>query len=208
MREPCTYCDTMGPFTSDEQQMRDLHRAWHDFARMGAHAFRQLRTAFTRAAEAARTATNAQYALAPPTDLEEHPVRTTPTPIEAWRVEPGDDIKLTRKLATVAGQVTRIDLSATKGTGIYFHGRPMPYWVGPQHDTWTITEHYPAIPTVLRVNGLYDITTTDGRTLRAYWSPIDGIRANYPWMHPDGETRYRRGYIARARLVRSEGERS
>jgi hypothetical protein len=203
MNEPCPDCDFIGPLWPVTQQSTDLHRAWHDLTRAGARAFREIRAAFARAAESARTATAANYALTPP--QEDHPVTTTPT-LETWRVEPGDDIKLTRKMSTVAGQVTRIDLSATKGTGFYFHGRPLPYWVGHQHDTWTLTEHNPAIPRTLHVNALYDITTDDGRTLRAYWSPLDGFRANHPWLHPDGETRYRQGYVTRARLAPTEGD--
>ena len=204
MPEPCPNCDFIGPLVQAEQLSRDFHRAWHETARAWTRTMGPIRDALIEIGRAAQEARAANYALIP-NELEEN-MPTTPAPCpEAWRVEPGDDIKLTRKLAFVAGQVTRIDLSSTKGTGFYFHGRPLPYWVGRQHDTWTLTEHYPAIPLVLRVNGLYDVTTTDGRTLRAYWSPIDGIRANHPWMHPDGETRYRSGYVTRARLVRSEG---
>jgi hypothetical protein len=205
MNDPCAYCDTMGPFVRDEQPVRDLHRIWHEFGRAWNRAYGPLISAFRNLDRAAREATTANYALIPAPNLEHQPM-TTPA-LEAWRVEPGDDIKLTRKMATCAGQVTRIDLSATKGTGFYFDGLPLPHWVGRQHDTWTLVEHHPAIPHDLHPGALYDVTTSDGRMMRAYWSPLDGNRANYAWLHPDGETRFRRGYVTRARLAGTEAKR-
>jgi len=207
MPEPCAYCDTIGPFDRDEQPVRDLHRAWHDLARAGSYAFRELCKAFARAGEAARAASAANYTLTPPTDDDTEDTMTTPAlPLEVWRVEPHDDVTLTRKMGTVAGRVIRIQMSGTKGTGLYLYGRGLPYWVGPQHDTWTLTDHRPAIPTVLRVGARYHVMTSDGRHFQAHWSPIDGIRANHPWLHPDGETRYRQDLIVRARLADTEGE--
>lgn len=203
MPEPCDYCDTVGPFVRDEQPVRDMHRAWHEFARTWQRAFGPLMEAFTRAAQAARTTTTASYALAPPPDTED--TMTTPAPLEVWRVEPNDDVTLTRKMGIVAGRVVRIQMSATKGTGLYLYGRGLPYWVGPQHDTWTLTEHHPAMPPVLRVGARYHVQTSDDRHFQAHWSPIDGIRANHPWLHPDGETRYRQDLIVRARLADTEG---
>jgi hypothetical protein len=202
--DPCGTCDTIGPFTRDEQELRDMHRAWHDLGRVVVDAFRELHTAFTRTAEAARTATTANYALIP-NDVTEEPMPTTPAVVEVWRVEVNDDVTLTRKMGTIAGRVTRIDASATKGTGLYLYGRGLPYWVGPQHDTWILTDHRPAIPTVLRVGARYHVMTSDDRHFQAHWSPIDGIRANHPWLHPDGETRYRQDLIVRARLADTEG---
>lgn len=203
MNDPCEQCDFIGPLLPVTQQSTDLHRAWHDLARVWKAGMAELRKAFTSIADAAATATKANYALVSPTD-EETMITTPPVSPEAWRVEPGDDVLLTRKLATIGGRVTRIDLSATKGTGIYVYGHHLPHWVGPRHDTWTLAEHHPAIPPVLHAGALYDVETSDGRTLRAHWSPIDGIRANHPWLHPDGETRYRRDLIIRARLADTE----
>jgi hypothetical protein len=125
--------------------------------------------------------------------------------LEVWRVEPHDDVTLTRKMGTVAGRVVRIQMSGTKGTGLYLYGRGLPYWIGPQLDTWTLTEHKPAIPPVLRVGARYHVQTSDDRHFQVHWSPIDGIRANHPWLHPDGETRYRQDLIVRARLADTEG---
>lgn len=131
---------------------------------------------------------------------------TTPAP-ETWRVEVGDDVVVTRKMGRAEGPVTQIDLSATKGTGLRIDGHPMPFWIGPRHDSWTLAEHRPAMPdeSELIENGLYEITRTGGdEQARAYWAPIDGIRAGHPWLHPDGKTRYRRGSVIRARLVQRE----
>lgn len=203
--EPCSYCDTYGPFLVEEQTVRDLHRAWHELGRATTRALAPLMAAFREVAEAAQNATAASYALIPDGD----PVTfDPPTPLEVWRVEVDDDVKLTRKMATVFGRVTRVDISATRGTGVHLEGRPTPYWIGPRHDSWTLTEHHPAIPPVLHTGALYEIVTTDARHLRAHWSPIDGIRANHPWLHPDGETRYRQGLVARARLADPKGARS
>jgi hypothetical protein len=205
MPEPCAYCDTIGPFVRDEQLVRDVHRAFHEVARAWNRAYGPLMKAFARAGEAARATSAASYALAPPTDDTEDTMTTPALPLEAWRVEIGDDVTLIRRMATVGGRVTRIDLSATKGTGFYFYGHGLPHWVGPRHDTWTLAAHEPAIPRVLHAGAVYDITTTDGRTRRAHYSPIDGIRADHPWLHPDGQTRYGGGYVTRARLADTEG---
>ena len=199
--EPCDLCDFIGPLWPVTQQSTELHRAWHDLARAGAYAFRELRKAFARAGEAARTASAASYALVPPPDTTEDTMTAPALPLEAWRVEPHDDVTLTRKMGTVAGRVVRIQLSGAKGTGLYLYGRGLPYWVGPQHDTWTLTEHKPAIPTVLRVGARYHVMTAAEIHFQAYWSPIDGIRANHPWLHPDGQTRTRQDIVVRARLA-------
>lgn len=205
MSEPCNYCDTMGPFVRDEQPVRDMHRAWHELGRAWQRAFGPLLDAFAQAtstAQAARAATAVSYVLVPPPE----DTMNTPAPLEVWRVEPNDDVTLTRKMSTVAGRVIRIQMSGSKGTGLYLYGRGLPYWVGPQHDTWTLTAHHPAIPRVLRAGARYHVQTSDDRHFQAHWSPIDGIRANHPWLHPDGETRYRQDLIVRARLADTEGE--
>lgn len=206
MPEPCPDCDFIGPLWPVTQQSTDLHRAWHDLTRAGAYAFRELREAFARVGEAARAASAANYALTPPPDDTEDTMTTPAPPLEVWRVEPHDDVTLTRKMSTIGGRVIRIQMSATKGTGLYLYGRGLPYWIGPQHDTWNLTEHKPAIPPVLHVGARYHVMTSDDRHFQAHWSPIDGIRANHPWLHPDGETRYRQDLIVRARLADTEGE--
>jgi hypothetical protein len=206
MPEPCAYCDTIGPFVRDEQLVRDVHRAFHEVARAGNRAYGPLMKAFARAGETARATSAANYALSPSTDDTEDTMTTPALPLEVWRVEPHDDVILTRKMGTVAGRVVRIQMSGTKGTGLYLYGRGLPYWVGQQHDTWTLTEHRPAIPPVLRAGARYHVTTSDDRHFQAHWSPIDGIRANHPWLHPDGETRYRQDLIVRARLADTEGD--
>lgn len=47
---------------------------------------------------------------------------------------------------------------------------------------------------------LYDVDTQNESGIQATWSPIDGIRANHPWLGTDG-TRYREDYVIRARPV-------
>lgn len=64
--EPCEYCDFIGPFVSDEQPVRDLHRAFHEFGRAWDRAFGPIKKAFTEAAKAASDAEKATYRLAGP----------------------------------------------------------------------------------------------------------------------------------------------
>lgn len=47
---------------------------------------------------------------------------------------------------------------------------------------------------------LYDLDTENASGIRATWSPVDGIRANHPWLGTDG-TRYRDDYVIHARPV-------
>lgn len=204
--EPCEQCDFIGPLWPVTQQSTDLHRAWHDVARTWQHAVGPLINAWREIGRAAREASREQYALTPPTDTGEPMTTTTPAP-ETWRVEVGDDVVLTRGKGRAEGPVTQVDLSATKGTGLRIDGHPLPFWVGNHPDTWTLAEHHPAMPAEsdLIVNGLYEITRDTGNPPScAYWAPVDGIRANHPWLHPDGKTRHRRGSVIRARLVQRE----
>lgn len=208
MPEPCPDCDFIGPLWPVTQQSTDLHRAWHDLHRAGVYAFHELRKVFARAGEAARAASAASYALAPPpddTDDTEDTMTTPALPLEVWRVEPHDDVTLTRNAGIIGGRVVRVQVSA-RGTALYLYGRGLPYWVGTGPDAWTLTGHRPAIPTVLRVGARYHVMTSDDRHFQAHWSPIDGIRANHPWLHPDGQTRTRQDLIVRARLADTEGE--
>jgi hypothetical protein len=207
MPEPCPDCDFIGPLVQTEQLSRDFHRAWHETARAWTRTMGPIRDALIEIGRVAQEARAANYALTPPTDDDTEDTMTTPAlPLEAWRVEPNDDVTLTSKTGVIGGRVVRIQTSATKGTGLYLYGRGLPYWVGALGATWTLTEHKPAIPTVLRVGARYHVMTSDDRHFQAHWSPIDGTRANHPWLHPDGETRYRQDLIVRARLADTEGE--
>lgn len=61
--------------------------------------------------------------------------------MDASMVEVGDDVVLTRKMANVRGTVKHIDRSRTKGYGFLLDDGRGPLWVGPRHDSWTLTEH-------------------------------------------------------------------
>lgn len=54
--EPCDYCDFIGPFVYDEQQMRDFHRAWHELGRIATRTFALMFEAFSAIGRAARDA--------------------------------------------------------------------------------------------------------------------------------------------------------
>lgn len=66
--EPCTYCDFIGPFVSDEQPIRDLHRMFHEVGRTWNRMFGPLQKAFNDAAKAAADAEKATYRLAGPSE--------------------------------------------------------------------------------------------------------------------------------------------
>lgn len=206
MDDPCPDCDFIGPLWPVTQQSTDLHRAWHNVTRAGTYAFRELQALFARVAEASRTAAKANYALVPsPDPTSEEPMNAPAVPPEIWRVEPHDDVTLTRHGGIISGRVTGVELGA-RGTHLYLYGRGLPYLVGTGPDDWTLTEHRPGIPTTLRVGARYHVMTGNEVHFQAYWSPVDGIRANHPWLHPDGQTRTREGDVVRARLADTEGD--
>lgn len=66
--EPCEYCDFIGPFVSDEQPVRDLHRMFHEVGRTWNRMFGPLQKAFNGLAEAADDAKKATYRLAGPSE--------------------------------------------------------------------------------------------------------------------------------------------
>lgn len=69
MKAPgCDYCDFIGPFVSDEQPVRDLHRAWHEVIRAWNRAFGPLVEALRAAGVAAASAEKANYRLAGPSE--------------------------------------------------------------------------------------------------------------------------------------------
>lgn len=61
--EPCAYCDFIGPFVSDEQPVRDLHRMFHEVSRTWSRMFGPLQKAFRDLSEAQ---TKADYTLLTP----------------------------------------------------------------------------------------------------------------------------------------------
>lgn len=202
MREPCDTCDFIGPLWPVTQQSTELHRAWHDLARTWKRAVGPIVDAFALITRASNGTTTALAALPAPPDLEE-PMNDPVTPPEIWRVDPHDDVTLHRKGGIIGGRVTRVQVGG-RGTALYLYGRGLPYWVGPGHDAWTLAEHRPAIPPVLHVGARYHVMTADEVHFQAYWSPIDGIRANHPWLHPDGQTRTRKDAVVRARMADPE----
>lgn len=71
-------------------------------------------------------------------------------------------------------------------------------------DSWTITEHTPTLPELVH-GARYQITTDHDETVYATWEPIDGFRANHPWLIEDTpDTRYRQDYVIRARPAPAE----
>lgn len=196
MSDPCAQCDFIGPLGPDEQNLRELHRAWHELGRTWRAGVEPIVAAFRSVSAAASTTTAALAALPTP----EEPMNAPITPPEIWRVEPHDDVTLHRKGGVIGGRVVRVQVGG-RGTALYLYGRGLPYWVGNGNDTWTLAEHRPAIPPVMHVGARYHVMTADELHFQAYWSPIDGIRANHPWLHPDGQTRTRSDVVVRARLA-------
>lgn len=62
----CEYCDFIGPFVSDEQPVRDLHRMFHEVGRTWNRMFGPLQKAFNDLAKASADAEKANYRLAGP----------------------------------------------------------------------------------------------------------------------------------------------
>lgn len=191
--DACERCDLIGPMpTKEAQEAHEFHRTWHQVANAWRISMAPVRAAFEAIGRAAQEAAQAHYQLVP--DPEERPM---PDP---ELVEVGDTVELTLKMARSSGPVTRIDRNADKGIGLHIAGcPPIPLWIGPQHDSWTLTKHTPVMP-VLEVGKLYDVTTYRGDKHTAWWRPVDGIRAGHPWLDAtEDDLRYRRDYIIRAR---------
>lgn len=200
INDVCDACEFIGPLPDGVQQVRDMHRAFHAAGRMWhADVVTPLAEAFRELGRIARESTKNDYTLTP--YPEEHPM---PDP---ELIEVGDTVELARKMSTARGLVTRIDPNPHKGIGIHIDGYPpYPLWIGPRHDTWTLTEHIPFMPdeSELEDGELYTITTDRGDKHTARWKPIDGIRANHPWLDAtDSGLRYRRDFIVRARPARA-----
>jgi hypothetical protein len=204
--DACALCEFIGPMKTKElQAVHEFHRSWHQVATGWRVTMAPMRAAFKelgRIAQEARTATADQYALAP--TPEEDPM---PNP---ELIEVGDTVELARKMSTARGPVTRVDHNPHKGIGLHIDGYPpYPLWIGPRHDTWTLTEHTPVMPEEgdLEEGHVYEVTTQRGDKHTARWAPIDGIRAGHPWLDDvDQETRYRRGFIIRARPARAAAD--
>lgn len=186
--DACERCDFIGPLTA----AGEFHRTWHRVARDFTRSLAPVRAAYEEITRAANATGKANYALVP--DPEEIPM------LDPDLIEVGDTVELTLKMSRAIGPVTRIDRNAEKGIGLHIEGYPPhPLWIGPMHASWTLAKHTPLMPDLIE-GALYDVTTADGDKLTAWWSPIDGIRANHPWLRPgDAGTRYREDYIIRAR---------
>jgi hypothetical protein len=207
--DACERCNFIGPMKTKEMQAaHEFHRTWHQVATTWRNTMAPVRAAFEelgRAARDANMATQSEYALAP--DPEEYPM---PDP---ELIEVGDTVELARKMSTARGPVTRIDRNEHKGIGVHIDGYP-PYslWIGPRHDTWTLTEHIPLMPdeAELEIGKLYEVTTQRGDKRAAWWRPIDGIRAGHPWLDattdPEEGHRYARAFIIRARPARAAAD--
>jgi hypothetical protein len=106
-----------------------------------------------------------------PTDV------ATPAPLDPSKVAPKDrhpeQLARVRKQVHWATDLKRGDLIVSVEA----------------HDAVTVEREAPA-PEPLVEGRLYEVTAPDGRRGRAFYKPIDGIRANHPWVSED-ETRYR-----------------
>lgn len=198
--DACERCDFIGPLPDTWQQHRDVHRVWHDVGRQVKRQIAPVVAAFAELGRAAREQGWDAYVLAP--EYEEDPM---PNP---ELIEVGDTVELARKMSTARGPVTRIDRNEHKGIGLHIDGYPpYPLWIGPRHDTWTLTEHIPVMPSEadLEDGKLYMVTTQRGDQRAAWWRPIDGIRAGHPWLDattdPAEGHRFGRGFIIRAREI-------
>ena len=123
-------------------------------------------------------------------------------PYDPRAVKPGDTVKVSvlepatrRRRFTVEGVVMhRIGGNLTVGLSTIM-----------RNGTWDqhtiLLDHKPAMPELIE-GELYDVDTTNQEGLRAYWKPIDGIRANHPWLDAaDQDIRYRTDFVVRAHHV-------
>ena len=202
--DACERCNFIGPMkTKGMQDAHEFHRTWHQVATLWRNTMAPVRAAFEdlgRVAQEAHRATTHHYTLAPAP--EEDPV---PNP---ELIEVGDTVELARKMSTARGPVTRIDRNARRGIGLHIDGYPpYPLWIGPRHDSWTLTEHIPLMPdeAALEDGKLYMVTTRRGDERAAWWRPVDGIRAGHPWLDattdPAEGHRFGRRFIIRAREI-------
>lgn len=65
-------------------------------------------------------------------------------------------------------------------------------------DPYPITR--PGTPITLVEGRMYQVTTADGRSVRAFYKPIDGVRANHPWLAED-EARHRADSVTDIRAL-------
>jgi hypothetical protein len=201
INDVCDACEFIGPLPDGVQQVRDMHRAFHAAGRIWHAQFvTPVTEAFAELGRIARESAKNDYTLTP--YPEEHPM---PDP---ELIEVGDTVELAHKMSTARGPVTRIDHNPHKGIGLHIDGYPpYPLWIGPRHDTWTLTEHIPVMPdeAELEDGKLYTVTTQRGDKRAAWWRPIDGIRAGHPWLDattdPAEGHRYARAFIIRAREI-------
>lgn len=204
--DPCESCDFIGPLWPVTQQSTDLHRAWHDLQRTWQRAVAPIIAAF----HAARESTQAMYTLIPhlpETDQEDELMNRKR--IDPAKLQPGDTITARGTHGAVVG--ARVEQyhaewsTMTDGTPVRaLRIHPDIVLLLDGADPWTVTELAPMMPEL--VEGVrYQVTTDRDETVYATWAPVDGIRANHPWLDAtDGNTRYRRDYIIRAIAAPSE----
>lgn len=196
--DACARCDFIGPVVQPVVASHEFHRTWHRTGRDIAESLAPVRAAYEEITRATQATAKANRALGP--DPEDEPM------LDPGLIEVGDTVELTLNMSRAIGPVTRIDPSVTsKGIGVYIEGYPpYPLWIDTQHTSWTLAQHTPLMPDLVE-GTLYDVTTRRGDKHTAAWAPIDGIRANHPWleMTPGSAegARYRQDFIIRARPV-------
>lgn len=196
VHEPCEKCDFIGPMPENDQPPLDLHRAWHDLARTWQAGVQPMLDAWRSITRAARESTKANYTLIP--HLEEDTMPTWKTP---ENIEPGDTVELHRGAATARDVVERVDGDNVAGWSLILRETTHVYHTA---TGWTVTDVVPLMPDLVD-DARYYVTFQDGNTARVTWAPIDGIRANHPWLGDDeAQTRYREDWVIRARPIDAE----
>lgn len=196
--EPCDYCDFIGPFVRDEQPVRDAHRVLHDFGRFWQRAFGPLMDAFSGIGHAAQDAEERFPALRAAIDDADDTARREA--VDMASIKAGDLVTLVRDEHLARDVVERIDVypSPQGGFSIVLRERTQTYLTSAG---WLVTEHHSALPPLIE-GQWYDADTEDEQNLCLQWSPIDGFRANHPWLVPGSDgTRYRTDYVTTYRTI-------
>lgn len=113
-------------------------------------------------------------------------------------IRAGDTVTLVRNEHLARDVVERIDLYPPGGFSIVLRERTQTYLTSAG---WLVTEHHSALPPLIE-GQWYDADTEHEQGVRLQWSPIDGFRANHPWLGPGSDgTRYRTDYVTTYRTI-------
>ncbi len=137
----------------------------------------------------------------PTCGCEDMPERYRPQhAVDLASIRAGDTVTLVRDEHLARDVVERIDVYPTPqgGYSIVLRERTQAYLTSAG---WLVTEHISALPTLIPGHR-YVIDTSDREGIVAKWEPIDGIRANHPWLVPGSDgTRYRTDYVTTYRTI-------